>query len=121
MLIKDQQLDMGEFKTFYKQMLWRRVPRKLSDNHSDYFYVGTFEDAERIIRISVRPSMRMQVSESFKGYMANGQKAPAGYDPAKLVEYGTTVEVMIDGSVLDKIKEVAVENPQAQTQNVKWE
>lgn len=105
MLIKDFKLDVEEFKSFYTKIKWQKAPRKLTHDHVDYFYVGEYSDEERVIRISIRPSKRMQISESFKGFDKAGKKLEN--NPEKGVNFGTTVEVVISEATLEKIKKLA--------------
>jgi predicted methyltransferase len=120
MLIKDQQLDAQEFKKFYKQINWQKLPRQLNKNHSDYFYIGQYEDDEKIIGITLRPNKAMQVSESFKGYSKHGKKLPKN-SKEKKVNWGTTVQLRVDQKTFDKIKEIAKEKPKINTQFLTWD
>lgn len=115
MLIKDGKFNIEEFKKVHKELKWQKAPRKLGINHSDFFYVGSYEDSEKKINIQIRPSMRMKVQESFKGFDKNGKKVPNGE-----FQFGTTVEVVVDNKFVDKIKELALIKPEDSKQKVSW-
>ena len=107
MLIKDGNLDFKEFKKFFMKLEWKKVPRKLGPDHSQFFYVAKYEDEEKIIKVTIRPSNVMQLSESFKNRVINTGKAPPkGYKGA-LADFGTTVEVRVDQSVITKLEKIA--------------
>jgi len=119
MLVKEDKLNLEEFKKIYKDLEWLRVPRTLGVDHSEYFYVGKKYSDDHRINVQVRPTMRMKVAESFKKYDRNGKEV----DPKRAKEvfwFGSTVEVVIDNSVLDKIKEIAVEKKEDLKQKVSW-
>jgi hypothetical protein len=120
MLIKDKQLDINEFKRFYRQITWQKLPRQLNENHTDYFYIGQYEDEDRIIKITLRPNNSMQVSESFKGYSKDGHKLPS-HKKHEGVNWGTTVQLRIDEKAFEKIKEIAKEKPKINTQFLTWD
>jgi len=119
MLISEGKLDFNKFKETYKSLKWVRVPRQLGPNHSDFFYVGSLKDKSHTINIQVRPSMRMKVSESFKKYDRNGKELETKNEES-LFWFGSTVEVIIDDTVLDKIKKVATHKLDNDKQKVSW-
>jgi len=106
MLIENGNLDFEEFKKFLNKLEWKKVPRKLGPDHSEYFYIANYEDEEKKIRIQVRPSLRMKVTESFKNRTIHGNIPPEGYR-GQLVDFGSTAEVLIDKSVIEKLKKIA--------------
>ena len=121
MLIKNKEFDLPEFKKFYKKMNWIKAPRKLGEKYTDYFYIGKYEDDEKIINISIfTPAMEMQVTESFKGFDKNGKKVSKEYK-GKTYQFGTTVQVRITESFLDKIKEISKFRPENKKQIISWE
>lgn len=119
MLIKDNKLDIEEFKTFFDKLKWLKLPRKLGQNHTEHFYVGKYEDDERIIKITLRPSLRMQVSESFKNYTLRGELAPKDYKQ-ETCNWGATIEVIASKSMAEKILEVCEELPEKTKQVLEW-
>ena len=119
MLIENQQLNIEEFKSIFNDLSWYKLPRKLNQDHSEFFYIGKLDTPEKIIKITVRPSMCMQVEETFKNMTLEGLTPPANYK-GRLCEWGTTVEVRIDNLLLDKVKEVSQEYEKRKTQFVSW-
>jgi len=107
MLIKNGNLDFEELKSFFKELEWKKVPRKLGPDHLDFFYVGYYESDEKIVEIKVRPSLRMQVTESFKNRIATTGKEPPKEYKGILANFGSTIEVVIDKSVIEKLKKLA--------------
>ena len=120
-LIKDQKLNMTNFKKIFNTLDWLRVPRKLNQDVTDYFYIGKYEDEEKIIKVKVRPDMHMAVEETLKNMTLDGKKPPKGAVSKKLCNWGASVEVLIDDSVLNRIKKIAkvIEAPTAQ--KVTWD
>lgn len=119
MLIIDGKLNFAGFKRFYKKMDWVEAHRKLSENKSDSFFVGTFEDSKKKIKVIVRPSMIMMLSESVKNMTEEGKKPDRAYK-GKLCEFGTTIEVKIDNIFLDKIKKEVIDFVPNKTQTISW-
>jgi len=119
MLIEKEQLNVQEFKEFFPKLSWTRVPRKLGLNHKDYFYIGLYEDEKVIVKASIRPSLRMQVFESFKGRTLEGAVPPEGYK-GRLCEWGGSVIVKVDEKFFEKVKEVSKEFTPTKTQMVSW-
>lgn len=119
MLIEKEQLNIEEFKKFFNKMEWIRYPRKLGVNHVDYFYVGIYEDSGIIVKASIRPSLRMQLFESFKGRTLDGE-IPAPDYKGKTCEWGSSVTVNVDGSFFEKVKSVSKEPTPTKTQTLSW-
>lgn len=113
MLIKNGILDTNKFKEVYSSLDWKQVPRNLSTDHKEYFYVASQEDDEKIVNIQVRPSLRMKVQESFKGFDAKGKKINDGQ-----YNFGSTVEVIISEETLEKIKKIAKPREENKVQKV---
>lgn len=116
-LITEGEFNLNYFKQIYKDLEWKRVPRELGPRHSSFFYVGYSEDDKHRIKIKIRPTMYMSVEETYKGFTKDGKE---GKRPGDTYEFGTTVEVKIDESVLDKIKAVAKEDDGEKLQKVSW-
>lgn len=119
MLIKDENFDFEKFKSFYLELDWIQVPRKLGVDHTDYFYIGKWEDEDDLIHIQIRPSMRMKVSESHKHCDRDGNKIPRDSKDKKF-EFGTTVEVLVNKGFVEKIKEIAKPKKENNIQRVNW-
>jgi len=119
MLINDGKLNLAGFKRFYKKINWIKAHRKLSENKSDSFFIGTFEDSKKKIKVVIRPSMIMMLSESFKNMTEEGKKPDKSYK-GKLCEFGTTIEVKIDDMFLDKIIELSKEHRNNETEKISW-
>ena len=120
MLIENKSLNLKEFKEFYKNIDWKKVPRKLTKEYEDYFYVGKYEDDNKIIEVKIRPSMIMALSESFKNKDQNGNDVTPTYK-GKLYIFGTTIEVKIDECFLEKIKAEAKVPEKITIQQIKWD
>jgi len=119
MLIKDNQLNNAEFKKFFPKLSWERVPRELSKKHTDYFYVGTYEDKKVKIKASIRPSKIMQLSESFKGFDKNGKKAPKGYR-GETYEFGSTVEIQVPDKFIKEVDKASNKKNTNKTNKLEW-
>lgn len=118
-LIKDGEFKISHFKKMYKEMEWVRVPRSLGPRHKDFFYVGSFEDDNKKVVIKIRPTMFMVVQEIIKNCDKNGDAPPKNYR-GTTYEFGHTVEVKIDETFLNKIKEVASSELIEKRQKVVW-
>lgn len=119
-IIIDNKLDLKKFKEIYTALEWTRVPRKLSANHSSYFYIGKYEDNDILVKVQIRPSMRMKVQESYKHCDIKGNKIDKNLYKGDTYTFGSTVEVIVDNIFLDKIKEVAKELQEKDIQKVSW-
>jgi len=119
LLIENGLLDFQEFKKIYKDLKWRKLPRSLNKKVKDYFYVGRYEDDKKIINIAIRPTKFMKVEETWKNRKLDGSKPPKGW-AGKVCEWGTTIEVLIDDTVLDKIKKVSKTPKGGTVQKVTW-
>ncbi len=91
-LIKDNELIKDAFKNKAKQMEWQYTIKKYGNKEHTY-YVGKYEDDEKIMVVKIRPSRTMSVMESYKNYSSQG----------KIVEHGTSVEVRISEDFLKKL------------------
>ena len=119
-LIKDSALDISSFKEFFDQIKWLRVPRTLGLDHAQFFYLGSYEDSEKRVKITLRPSMYMAVEETLKNRTKTGE-APVDSYRGTLYDYGSSVEVKIDDSMLEKIKSIAKEQPATSPQKLTWD
>lgn len=119
MLIENEQLNIVEFKLMFDKLSWIRVPRKLGPNHKDFFYIASYEDDKIIVKASVRPSLRMQIFESFKNRTLEGEIPTETYK-GKLCEWGSSVIVKIDEHFLNRVKEVSKDLLPTKTQIVSW-
>lgn len=118
MLIENDKFNLKEFKEKYKSLDWQRYPRKLGPNHTDYFYIGRYDDDDWSIKVKIRPSLRMDISESYKHCDEHGNKINAS--SKKKFTFGKSVEVVIDSIFLDKIKKVSRECDSNKVQKVSW-
>lgn len=119
MLIEDNKLNIKQFKDFFNSLDWVRVPRTLTQDHTDYFYIGTYEDEEKKVSISIRPSLYMKVVETIKNLTPEGKKPTS--DNVRLVNWSSSVEVQVDESLMNKVKSVAKEKKQEENQIVSWD
>lgn len=119
MLIENEQLNILNFKEFFPKLTWTRIPRKLGVNHRDFFYIGSYEDDKIIVKASIRPSLRMQVFETFKNRTVDGEIPPPGHK-GKLCDWGGSVTVKVDENFFSKIKEVSVEMSLPKIQTLSW-
>jgi len=120
MLIKNGNLDIKEFKDFFDKIEWIKAPRNLSTKIKEFFYLATYEDDNKVIKISIRPSMRMKISESFKNKLVDGSDPKNKEDKNAKYEFGTTIEVLIDNELLDRIKKKAQPPKENSIQKVIW-
>ena len=120
MLITDDKLNYKEFKDFFQQLSWIKYPRKLGVNHIDYFYVGQYDDEQKVIKVVARPSLRMQISESFKNRTDEGKIPPEGFPRNKLCTWGTTIEVLITEEFFKNLETISISPPKVTKQVVEW-
>jgi hypothetical protein len=120
MLIEDNNLNIKAFKDFFSKLDWVRVPRTLTQDHVDYFYIGSYEDEELKVSINIRPTYYMQVFETFKNRTLDGKKPTSISSKSKLVNWSSSVEVKVDDSFMDKVKSVAKDKPIQTSQIVTW-
>lgn len=121
MLIDEGQLNVVKFKELFDSMEWVRVPRILTQDHADYFYVGKIEDGDYYVKAVVRPSNIMQLSETWKQcFDQHGKRITAGYR-GKRFDFGSTVEVRLSENIMDTIKEAAKDPAPIQVQELNWD
>lgn len=122
MLIEDGKLNIKELKSQVTSIKWTKVPRELGPRHKQFFYVGSYEDEDKIIDISIRPSMWMQVKESFKNRdVVTGKKVTKPKSNQKYVTFGSSTQVRVNESFVEKIKELAQEMEQREIQTISWD
>ena len=109
------QLDTSALKSLFYDLEWIYVPRQLSEKFKDFYYVGKYEDNDRIIFVKVRPTKQANITESLI------DAVPAGGSGGKAANYGSYCCVKVENSFLDKIKEVAKEQPRIDKQSLSWE
>lgn len=119
MLIENNQLNVHSLKEIFNELSWVKYPRKLNENHTDYFYVGMLDNDIKRIKINVKPNLEMQIEETFKNMTLDGQVPPPEYK-GRLCEWGTTVQVIIDETFLDQVKLVSSEFKPKATQKITW-
>lgn len=119
MIIKDNKFNIKYFKKFYKEIKWRKIERTLSKTKKEIFYVGKYNDDSSRIKIKIRPSMIMQISESYNGYDKNGNKLPKDHNGNSYF-FGNTIEVKIDDQFLSKIEEISEVNNEPTIEKVSW-
>jgi hypothetical protein len=119
-IIVDQKLDTSAFKSMYKTLTWTKLPRKLGPNHSEFFYSGVYSDDEKEIKVLLRPSLTMSVSESFKNRMAQNGAVPTEGYRGLLVDWGSSVEVKVPQIMFDEISGLANPLPIKNTQKIEW-
>lgn len=101
------------------QLYWTKYPRKLGKDFSEFFYSGNFEDEKRIVKVTIRPSLWMSVSESFKNLKPNGKTPEDGYT-GTLVNCGTSVEVQVDENFRKNIEAISKPPKEKLIQKVFW-
>ena len=107
MLIKDGNLDFSEFRSVVKKLDWTKITRNLDGRRNENFFIGRYEDEFKVIKVSVRPSFKMQISESYKNKTADGKIPSKNYN-GPLYNFGTTIEVEIDQSFIDELDKISV-------------
>lgn len=119
-LIVDNKLDTAALKQAFSTITWTILPRSLGPNHTEHFYTGQYSDDVKEIKIILRPSLTMSVTESFKNRMPqNGNIPQPGY-VGPLVDWGSYVEVKVPESFLAEVKSVAQPLPVKQKQKIEW-
>lgn len=121
MLIEDNKLNIKKFKEFFPKLEWVRVPRTLTHDHTDYFYIGTYEDKDLKVSATIRPSMFMQLYETQKNMTQEGKKPTTASKSLRLVNWSSSVEVKVDDSFVSKVKSVAKEQPVNKNEIVSWD
>ena len=102
------------FKDMFHKMKWIFVPRVLSEKFKDYYYVGQYKDSDREIFVKVRPTKQANITES----LIDAVPSASGRGAA---DYGSYCQVRVEDSFLDKIKEVAKEQPRNEKQSISWD
>lgn len=118
-LIQNSKLNIKAFKEFFPNLDWIKAPRSLTSKHVDYFYIGKYEDEYKKVKIVIRPSGRMAITESLKNRDINTGEIPKK-NSAKVGDWGTYLEVIIDEKVLEKVREAAKTKPKMEKQTITW-
>lgn len=119
---EENKLDVVEFKNFYKNLKWTKVVRRVGSTE-ELWYKGEYEDEDKIVKATIRPSMRMQLTETFKNRLANGTAPKKGQKPSKtspFVEYGSTVQVIVNEQLVETIDKVSTKLQKKKPQKVEW-
>jgi hypothetical protein len=107
-------LNTSALKDYFNKINWIYVPRQLSEKFKDFFYIGTYQDDDRVIRIKVRPTKQANITESLVDAVAtSGGRGTANH--------GDYCCVKVEDSFLDKIKSVAKEMPRRKQQTLSWD
>ena len=117
LITKENTLDAVVFKERLAEFKWLRVPRNLTQDHQDHFYIVNYEDEDYKIRISIRPSKLMSVSESYKHCNLKGDRVSKEYKGEKFT-FGRNVEVQLGTNILTKIEDLSVDFKKEQIQKV---
>lgn len=121
MIINDNKLDVKEFKEIFESISWIKLPRNLGKNHSEFFYSGKYETDDKKISITLRPSMVMAISETFKNRHPSDGSIPTESYRGPLVEWGGTIEVLMDAKFLKAVEKLAKPlMPREETQTISW-
>jgi hypothetical protein len=119
-LIEDGKLNLEEFRATVPQLEWIKLPRVLGPNHTEYFYSAKFEDSSKIIKVIVRPSLWIAITESFKNRKSmDGSVPEEGYKGA-LVDWGSYIEAKVDENFIEKIKTLAKSPEERTVQTISW-
>ena len=113
------ELDLVVFKEMVNELPWYKKIRKLGSVEQTFF-IATLETDEKIIHISIRPSKRMQISESFKNRDTEGRAIPEGRQVREVVNFGATVEILVDDSLINKINSIAKDYVKPKQQVISW-
>lgn len=104
MLITNNTLDITAFKQFFPSITWTKLPRVLGTDHKEFFYMGLYEDEEKRVNITIRPSKIMAISETFKKRLPQDGGVPAEGYKGILVEWGGSTEIRIDDKFLVEVE-----------------
>jgi hypothetical protein len=118
MLIENNKLNVQEFKEVFDSISWTRLPRKLGVNHTEYFYSGYWETPTFKVQITVRPSLVMALTETFKNRMVTDGSIPADGYRGQLVDWGSYIEMRVDQKFLDDVALRAVPKAEPSSSNI---
>jgi hypothetical protein len=120
MLINDSQLDIAKFREFFPQITWTKLPRTLGPDHKEFFYTGIYEDDEKRVNLTIRPSKIMAISETYKNRLPmDGGVPPENYRGA-VVEWGASVELKVDDKFIAEVETVAQKLVPRTKQTLEW-
>lgn len=119
MLIDQGLLDKDKFAELLPMIKWTKLPRKLGPDHKEFFYSGQYENAEKTVLVTIRPSLWMAISESFKNRKLDGSIPEEGYK-GQLVSWGASTEVRVDSNFVEKVDSLAQSMEKRVIQTVNW-
>ena len=119
MLIINNALDIKAFKESLEDITWTRYERKLSENRKDIFIVGKLDKTDESLKVTIRPSNVMSVTEVYRRYSLDGRKVDDKYE-GKTCDWGASVEVRIDDSLRQKIESICTERIASKQQVISW-
>ena len=119
-VIIDNELDVEAFKFIYKTLTWTKLPRNLGINHSEFFYSGLLNNEEKELKILLRSTLTMSVTESFKNRLPmNGDIPPDGYK-GQLVDWGFYLEVQVPQEMFDEIASISQPLVSKKVKKIEW-
>lgn len=116
------ELNIKAFKKVIPTLKWVKKPRKIGDIE-EMWYRGDYEDDTKIIQVVVRPSMRMQVTETYKNRLKNGTAPKEGQKPSAttpFMNFGCTSQVLVDEDFVKHIDSIAKPFQKKQVQKISW-
>lgn len=117
-LIKNNNtLDTEVFKHEYANYTWYKVPRVLTQDHQDYFYIVKSDDTNSALKIVIRPSKMMAITETNKNCDINGNTLEENSTKKKF-EFSKYVEVKVGEKLLKEIDSISVNVENLQIQKV---
>ena len=107
---KDKTLNLSQFKKLIKTMDWKRAVRK-SGEKLEYFYLGRKDTEDKLITVTIRPSLSMTVTEMFKTLVND-----------KIEYNGTSTESRISELFLSKLLEIVgdMKDYKSNTKVLEW-
>jgi hypothetical protein len=109
-------LRVKKFKEFFREMNWVLAKRKLGIATTQEFLVGSYEDDEKAIHATIRPSKRMQVKEFLKNVDDFGQK---NTDERKnSMNFGRSAHVVVGDNLIKEIKKISKKIKKTKTQTI---
>jgi len=120
MLIEDNLLNVKEFKKLVKKFKWVKYVKVTSPEKSETYYSATFKEGVREVKISIRPSGIMQISESEAKYNQMGKEVDLNTYKKEIFSFGTTIRVRLDDTFLKKIDKLAKPFKKDVLQDIKW-
>lgn len=115
-------LNEEELKNLLPKINWIKKIRKVG-SIEETWYRGDLEDNDRKIKLVIRPSMRMQVIETYKDRLMNGVAPKKGQKPSKatpFVDYGCSCQVLVSEEFVNKIDQLAKDFKRKPLQKISW-